>query len=97
MKGENLWMDDRFEEVQEYDFGDNEFYHPHELTKKEKAERAMLIATILLSALIIFCTSILVIVLVILDPNDVAATLEQEGAVNLAELMKEVANALSGG
>lgn len=90
-------MDNHFKEVQEYDFGDNELYHPHELTKKEKAERAMLIATILLSALIIVCTSLLVVVLVILDPNDVAATLEQEGAVNLAELMKEVANALSGG
>lgn len=90
-------MEDHFKEVQEYDFRDNELYHPHELTRKEKAERAMLIGTLLLSALIVFCTSILVVILVLLDPNEVAATLEQEGAVNLAELMKEVAKALSGG
>lgn len=90
-------MKNYFEEEQEYDFGDNEHYHPHELTKKEKAERAMLIATILLSAAIIVCTSILVIILVLLEPDDLSAVFNQEGGVNIAELMKEVTKAMSGG
>ncbi|MBQ8806163.1 MAG: hypothetical protein IJZ68_06725 [Bacteroidaceae bacterium] len=89
-------MERRVYEAQEYDFDDNEFYHPHELSKKEKAERTLLIATILIAALIIICMSFLVVVLVILDPYEVATALESEGYVDIAGLLREAADIMAG-
>ena len=89
-------MERRVYEVQEYDFEDNELNPPHELSKKEKAERTLLIATILVSALIIFSMSFLVVLLAILDPYEVATTLESEGYVDIAGLLREAADALAG-
>lgn len=90
-------MERRVYEAPEYDYEDNEFYHPHELSKKEKAERMLLIATILISALIIICMSALVVLLVILDPYEVASSLEQEGFVDIAGLLREAAEIMRGG
>jgi uncharacterized protein YqhQ len=83
-------------QAQEYDFEENELNHPHELSKKEKAERTLLIATILVSALIIFSMSALVVLLAILDPYEVATALESEGYVDIAGLLREAADALAG-
>lgn len=83
-------------QAQEYDFEENKPNHPHELSKKEKAERTLLIATILVSALIIFSMSALVVLLAILDPYEVATALESEGYVDIAGLLREAADALSG-
>lgn len=89
-------MERRVYDAQEYDFEDDEFYLPHELSKKEKAERMLLVATLLIAALIIICMSLLVVVLVILDPYEVASSLEQEGYVDIAGLLRQAAEIMSG-
>lgn len=87
-------MERRVYEHMEYDYEDEEQLHPHQLSKKEKAERALLVATILISALIIVSMSFLVVLLVVLDPYEVATVLESEGHVNVAEILREAADAL---
>ena len=87
----------RVPESPEYDYEDNEVGHPHELSKQERAERVLLIATLLISASIIICMSLLVVLLVLLDPIDVATSLESEGYVDIAGALRDAAAAMKGG
>jgi hypothetical protein len=56
----------------------------------------LLVATLLIAALIIICMSLLVVVLVVLDPYEVASSLEAEGYVDIAGLLREAANIMAG-
>lgn len=67
------------------------------LSKKARRERNMIIITILLALFIIVSMIGILIVMLMLEPEEVVETLEQEGMVNIAELLSQVSKIMNGG
>jgi heme A synthase len=67
------------------------------LSKKARRERTMIIVTILLALFIIVSMIGILIVMLMLEPKEVVETLEQEGMINIAELLSQVSKIMGGG
>ncbi len=77
-----------------YGYLEGEYTRADTLTKKQRAERRLLIATIIIAMLIIMAFSFIIIVLFILDPIQVADVMESHGLVDVAGILREAAEVL---
>lgn len=67
------------------------------LSKKARRERIMVIVTILLALFIILSMIGILVIILMLEPEEVAETLEKEGMINIAEILAKAAQAMNGG
>ena len=66
------------------------------LSKKARRERIMVIVTILLALFIILSMMGILVIMLILEPEEVIETIEKEG-INIAEILAKAAQVMSGG
>ena len=66
------------------------------LSKKARRERVMVIVTILLALFIILSMMGILVIILILEPEEVAEVIEKDG-INIAEILAKAAQAMNGG
>jgi type IV secretory pathway component VirB8 len=66
------------------------------LTRKQRKERRLIIATILLAAFIIVSVVGIVAVLFLLNPDEVTEIVEQKDSINMADILRQAAEAMKG-